>query len=254
MTGGLALVVLAPRRPVLFLPSRVVASHRPSLARLENPGSFNLAGENLREELGAEDHEAPGAGASTHAPFRATRRDRLAGRKSRCPLRGQEARRRCCVSRGVAWRWRGCGRVRRGLRVAPHAGCRVAPEGLHQDRRGPPAWTSCSRHTPSEWHTGVAHRVTVRHCTFWLTYREQDVASGAGGARKPQCTLIYVYFVVFHIFVYMVCHLRHYPTRSGQIRGFVSGAPPENCAISVPLCATHLVLSPFQNRRPPEPL
>src|SRR4029453_15452880 len=91
-----------------------------------------------------------------------------------------------------------------------------------------------------------------------LSYREKDVASGAGGARKPQCTLIYVYFVVFHIFVCMVCHLRHYPTKSGQIRGFGSGAPPEYCAISVPLCATsnvyHRVLNPFQNRRPPEPL
>src|SRR5215210_9363915 len=52
----------APRRPVLFLPSRVVASHRPCVARLENPGSFNLASEDLLGELGelgAEDHEAP---------------------------------------------------------------------------------------------------------------------------------------------------------------------------------------------------
>src|SRR5215207_2933051 len=46
-----------PRRPVLFLPSRVVASHRPCVARLENPGSFSLAGEDLLDEFG-EDHEA----------------------------------------------------------------------------------------------------------------------------------------------------------------------------------------------------
>ena len=50
---------VAPRRPVLFLPSRVVGSHRPYVARLENPGSFSLACEYLLEELGAEDHEAP---------------------------------------------------------------------------------------------------------------------------------------------------------------------------------------------------
>src|SRR5215203_2263046 len=49
----------APRRPVLFSPSRGVASHRPYVARLENPGSFNLAGEDLLEELGAEVHELP---------------------------------------------------------------------------------------------------------------------------------------------------------------------------------------------------
>src|SRR5215208_2022170 len=52
----------APRRPVLFLPSRVVASHRPYVARLENPGSFSLASEDLLDtldELGTEDHEAP---------------------------------------------------------------------------------------------------------------------------------------------------------------------------------------------------
>ena len=51
----------APRRPVLFSPSRRVASHRPYVARLENPGSFSLAGEDLLDEfgeLGAEDHEA----------------------------------------------------------------------------------------------------------------------------------------------------------------------------------------------------
>jgi hypothetical protein len=59
VTLGLALVALAPRRPVLFLPSSAVASHRPYLARLENPGSFNLASQDLLEELGAEDHEAP---------------------------------------------------------------------------------------------------------------------------------------------------------------------------------------------------
>src|SRR5918995_1440959 len=58
VTLGLALVALAPRRPVLFSPSRVVASHRPCVAWLENPGSFNLASEDLLEELG-EDHEAP---------------------------------------------------------------------------------------------------------------------------------------------------------------------------------------------------
>src|SRR5215212_9586909 len=117
-----------------------------------------------------------------------------------------------------------------------------------------PSRTSCSRHTPFEWHTGVAHRGGVCHLHFWLTYGDQDVASGAGGARKPQCTPNYVYFVVFHIFVYMVCHLRHYLTKSGQIKGFGSGAPHENCAISVPLCATHRVVSPFQKRRPPVPL
>src|SRR5215211_2574336 len=49
----------APRHPVLFLPSRVVASHRPCVARLENPGSFTLASEDLLDELGAEDHELP---------------------------------------------------------------------------------------------------------------------------------------------------------------------------------------------------
>src|SRR5829696_6779734 len=69
-----------------------------------------------------------------------------------------------------------------------------------------PARTSCLDFLFTTHSFGVAHRGTVRHCTFWLTYREQDVASGAGGARKPQCTLIYVYFVGFHIFVYMVCH------------------------------------------------
>src|SRR5215207_1052903 len=196
----------------------------------------------------------PGAGASTHEPFRGTRRDRLVGMKSRCPLRRQEACRRCCASRGVAWRWRGCGRVRRGLRVAPHAGHRVAPEGLHPGRRGPPAWISCSRHTPFEWHTRVAHRGGVCHCTFWLTYRDQGVASGAGGARKPQCTLIYVYLVVFYMFVYMVCHLRHSKDNPAYVCRLRSGAPPANCAMSVPLCATHRVLSPFQKRRPPVPL
>src|SRR5215203_7223376 len=59
VTLGLALVALAPCRPVLFSPSRGVASHRPYVARLENPGSFSLASEDLLEELGAEDHEAP---------------------------------------------------------------------------------------------------------------------------------------------------------------------------------------------------
>src|ERR687894_775495 len=52
----------AARRPVLISPSRVVASHRPYVARLENPGSFSLAGEALLDELGelgAEVHEAP---------------------------------------------------------------------------------------------------------------------------------------------------------------------------------------------------
>src|SRR5215203_5911175 len=58
VTLGLPLVVLAPRRPVLFSPSRGVASHRPYVARLENPGSFSLAGEDLLDEIGAEDHEA----------------------------------------------------------------------------------------------------------------------------------------------------------------------------------------------------
>src|SRR5215204_3193758 len=51
----------APRRPVLFLPSRGVASHRPYVARLENPGNFTLASEDLLDtlgELGADDHEA----------------------------------------------------------------------------------------------------------------------------------------------------------------------------------------------------
>src|SRR5215212_3199571 len=48
----------APRRPVLFLPSRGVASHRLSVARLENPGSFSLASEDLLDKLGSEDHEA----------------------------------------------------------------------------------------------------------------------------------------------------------------------------------------------------
>src|ERR671916_216108 len=37
----------AARRPVLISPSRVVASHRLYVARLENPGSFSLAGEDL---------------------------------------------------------------------------------------------------------------------------------------------------------------------------------------------------------------
>jgi hypothetical protein len=59
VTRSLALVVLAPRRPVLLLPSRGVASHRPYVARLENPGSFSLVSEDLLDELGAEDHEAP---------------------------------------------------------------------------------------------------------------------------------------------------------------------------------------------------
>src|ERR671921_1137191 len=59
VTLGLALVALAPRRPVLFSPSRGVASHRPCVARLENPGSFSLAGEDLLDELGAEDHDLP---------------------------------------------------------------------------------------------------------------------------------------------------------------------------------------------------
>jgi len=36
-----------PRRPVLFSPSRMVASHLPYVARLENPGDFRLAGEDL---------------------------------------------------------------------------------------------------------------------------------------------------------------------------------------------------------------
>lgn len=49
----------AARRPVLISPSRVVASHRPYVARLENPGSVSLAGEDLLDELGAEDHELP---------------------------------------------------------------------------------------------------------------------------------------------------------------------------------------------------
>ena len=49
----------APRRPVLFLPSRGVASHRPYVAQLENPGSFSLTSEDHLYELGAEDHEAP---------------------------------------------------------------------------------------------------------------------------------------------------------------------------------------------------
>ena len=49
----------ATRRQVLFSPSRGVASHRTYVARLENPGSFSLASEDLLEELGAEDHEAP---------------------------------------------------------------------------------------------------------------------------------------------------------------------------------------------------
>src|SRR5215208_4415727 len=49
----------APRRPVLFLPSSAVASHRPYVARLENPDSFSLASEVLLEELGAEDHKSP---------------------------------------------------------------------------------------------------------------------------------------------------------------------------------------------------
>src|SRR5215217_188600 len=48
----------APRRPVLFLPSRGVATHRPCVARLENPGSFSLISEDLLDELGADDHEA----------------------------------------------------------------------------------------------------------------------------------------------------------------------------------------------------
>src|SRR5215208_828613 len=48
----------APRRPVLLLPSRGVASHRPYVAHLENPGSFSLASEVLLDKLG-EDHEAP---------------------------------------------------------------------------------------------------------------------------------------------------------------------------------------------------
>src|SRR5215203_3369720 len=52
----------APRRPVLFLPSSAVASHRPYVARLENPDSFSLASEVLLDKLGelrAEDHELP---------------------------------------------------------------------------------------------------------------------------------------------------------------------------------------------------
>src|SRR5215211_9539430 len=49
----------APRRPVLCWPSSAVASHRPYVARLENPGSFSLAGEDLLDELRTEDHEAP---------------------------------------------------------------------------------------------------------------------------------------------------------------------------------------------------
>src|SRR5215203_731648 len=49
----------APRRPVLSLPSSAVASHRPYVAWLENPASFSLASEDLLEELGADDHEAP---------------------------------------------------------------------------------------------------------------------------------------------------------------------------------------------------
>src|SRR5215204_2988478 len=50
---------VAPRRPVLFLPSRRVATHRACVARLENPGSFSLISEDLLDELGADDHEAP---------------------------------------------------------------------------------------------------------------------------------------------------------------------------------------------------
>src|SRR5918993_2440071 len=42
MAGGLGLVVLAPRRPGLLLPSSAVASHRSYVARPENPGSLSL--------------------------------------------------------------------------------------------------------------------------------------------------------------------------------------------------------------------